>query len=343
MKLLYIVCFLSQFFLSLNAMEPVINGGESYVMCAGVEDYDLLGVHTQTVVCSDACEETIDTIVARAPHLKELRVTVIDDTITNCTLSKIAQLTNLETLFFFPPFLENAAILKKNYVVTDEGFAALAKLTHLKNFAIFGFCEISNFSGCVIGQWRELEDLQICCCSKLSDALLVHLMRLGQLKRLFWYAAISNGGLQCIGHLKQLQKLVLADCSSITSEGFDYLSSLPLLKVLSMCDVHHMNDDDLKRLTRLQWLEVFDCTAENSCVTDQGIAFLKNCNNLRMLNLVGFRALTDDCLQHCIDITSLRELRVIGSSCITRRALSELYTKRIDMDIFIDPTDRFYR
>lgn len=339
MKLLYVVCFLTQFILSLSAMVSIPVDGIACVRCAGPEDYKLLGAHTKMVFCFDASDKTVDAIVARAPYLEKLRFMITNNTITDSTLVKIAQLKNLKTLSFFPPSSIDIAAWEKNNVVTDQGFSALASLTSLQKFALFGFCNISNSIGRVIGQWRALEHLRLCCCLDLTDAMLVYLTRLSSLKQLFWYPSISNAGLQCVAHLKQLQVLVLANCSALTSEGFGYLRALSLLKSLTMCEVNALNDRDMQMLTELHQLEIFDCTADNSALHDQGIALLKKCHKLKMINLVGFRALSDDSLKLCLDIASLKKLRIVGSSEVTFDALLELYSNGTDVDVYIEPAD----
>lgn len=340
MKLQYIVfCWVQFFSAMLGAMVLEPFGGEICVRCAGLDSYALLGPKTKIVFCLDASDKTIDIIVAQAPNIEELRFMVTNNTITDKTLIKIAQLKNLKSLFFFPPSSISSEKWEINTVVTDKGFAALAALINLKKFALFGFCNVSNIIGRVIGQWRTLEYLHICCCVGLTDAMLVHVTRLEMLKRLIWYSSISNEGLRCIAYLKKLQVLVLADCSALTTEGFSHLQLLPLLKSLTMCDVHALNDYDMHIISELKQLEVFDFLADNDDLHDQGLAFLKKCHKLKMINLTGFKALTDDSLKHCLDIASLRRLRIMGSPRLTVNALLDVYSRVTNVDVYIEPLD----
>jgi hypothetical protein len=152
--------------------------------------------------------------------------------------------------------------------LTDDGLAALAKLSDL---------ELVSISG-----------------NHITDAGLAHLGRLSRLRALILHAAITDAGLPYLADLPDLEQLDLSQ-SRVTDEGLTQLRSLPRLTTLILNGTRVTNQGvariaEIKTITHLylgmtelddsavEWLATMEqlsvLAIQDTRITSQGIATL---------------------------------------------------------------------
>lgn len=158
-----------------------------------------------------------------------------------------------------------------------------------------------------------------------------------------------------IQHAPRLQTLVLSGCTALTDKAVDSVCRLgDFLDVLMLAHVSNITDNSLVRLarscTKLRCVDLAFCRR----VTDLGVSELASLPNIRRLNLIGLRKITDNALffmaesncrlerlylSHCDRITldavhvlltkleSLRHLTATGVPAFKRRGVSRFSEK----------------
>ncbi|MEC7839317.1 MAG: hypothetical protein VX777_04680 [Chlamydiota bacterium] len=111
----------------------------------------------------------------------------------------------------------------------------------------------------------------------------------------------------------------------LTETSFMYLSELKNLKKLYIFQCDSITDSAIKHLSKLKKLEVLDLsTGDNKSITDTGIEHLKNLKKLRSLNLFGLAKITDKSIENLSSITSLEKINLTWCYGITAAGLNHL-------------------
>ena len=119
---------------------------------------------------------------------------------------------------------------------------------------------------------------------------------------------ITGAGLAQLSNLTQLKSLNLFHCKNLKGDDLQYLKMMTKLEKLIITYMPGLNDaamGHLASLTQLRELDFRDSTRE---ITDLGLEYLKNLNELTSLELVGMNGVTDVGLQSLRHHPKLRTL-----------------------------------
>lgn len=142
----------------------------------------------------------------------------------------------------------------------------------------------------------------------VTDAALVHLSALRELRNLTIVGKVSDGGLRHMSGLSNLEALDLGN-NQIGGAGLVNLSNLPKLKQLFLHD-NPISDEGLSHIGEISSLEMLSLS--NSSVTDDGLDHLTTLTGLVHLGLSRTNV-TDSGLAHLAKLTSLRTLELNGT------------------------------
>jgi hypothetical protein len=154
---------------------------------------------------------------------------------------------------------------------------------------------------------------------KVTDAALVHLKGLTQLKCLYLNdAQVTDAGLEDLKGLMELQTLWLLK-TKVTDAGLEHLKGLKQLQCLFLgnTQVTDAGLEHLKGLEQLQLLYIHDTQ-----ITDDGLKHLKGLTNLIFLDLNN-TAVTDVGLEHIKGLTILETLN-LGKTKVTDAGVNDL-------------------
>jgi Leucine Rich repeat len=160
-----------------------------------------------------------------------------------------------------------------------------------------------------VGQFSQLEQLQVVRGSEMTDAGLTNLEGLGKLRRVFLSGpGFTDVGLAHLEHLTRLRALGLSGCN-ITDEGLIHLGRLTNLEGLGLtdCKVTDAALVHLKGLTKLKALGLTNCP-----VTNAGLVNLEGLTNLQDIKLNGTN-ISDRGLVHLRNLTGLRFLSLVNT------------------------------
>jgi Leucine-rich repeat (LRR) protein len=118
---------------------------------------------------------------------------------------------------------------------------------------------------------------------------------------------VTDEGMHALcGRLPALKTLILGGNTSLTADGLFAVGGLTALTHLDLnyCNVTDAVLRELRGLTELSTLSLFDCTL----VTDVGVRELRDLTALRTLDLSDSTHVTDAGLQHLMSLTALSEL-----------------------------------
>jgi len=188
-----------------------------------------------------------------------------------------------------------------------------AALTHIKafchkvQFIDFEEQQATNSMLEIIGGMQSVQRLHAWHCDLITDAGLVHLSRLTNLRWLDFDCSsnITTAGIAHLASLQNLESLNLSCCNLITG-----LQSLPSnLKRLSLAHCTQITDAEFVRLIpKLELLILHGCVQ----MTDAGIAHITKLSSLTTLDLGWCTSLTDAALEHVATLTNLNELHLSG-------------------------------
>ena len=169
--------------------------------------------------------------------------------------------------------------------------------------------------------------------TKITDAGLVHLVGLSQLRWLNLGAGVTDAGLKHLKGLKQLTTLVLYD-SSVKGYGLEHLNELPQLREMYLGGA--VTDEGLKHIQGLSQLRELDLSGtgitdaglqglqglshlerlslRHNEISDAGLKYLERLTRLKKLDL-GYTKVTDAGLEHLKPLSGLRDLYLVGTKC----------------------------
>lgn len=169
--------------------------------------------------------------------------------------------------------------------------------------------EVTNFTPIQsLRAFRELVCIELVRCAALTDTDLVedvqnlhqlHYLDLGECSQL------TDAGLVSLAGLRELKVLHLYKCK-FTGQGLAHLRAVPNLVGLNLWECRNLVETQLVYLDqfqKLQWLSLCD-----TCVTHEGLFHVGRLISLKKLNLSWCRRLRDPALVHLQGLANLREL-----------------------------------
>jgi hypothetical protein len=237
--------------------------------------------------------------------------------------------------------------------ITDAGLAHIAGFSNLESLHLSSLPHITDDGLAYVASLRGLQKLTLSKIEKVTNAGLRHLMALSNLRDLRLSSmdigdegleyisglplqklcldsmkSITDAGFEYIGHLGDLQQLVLRNSSKITGSGFVYLrgATLQRLELESLC----MTRDgfcNLRSLQSLQHLSLDSLNYENPWAREKitasivlnPIGHLLNLRGLKLNELpIGAQ------LVQLKDLENLEELKVSLLKRVTDNDLKEL-------------------
>ncbi len=228
-----------------------------------------------------------------------------------------------------------------NNGITDKGLAHIATLKNLKHLWVCGSSN-SPLTNTALKHVSKLQSLEYLLIGgiRFTDIGMDDLAKLTNLKELnlVYVESITNEGLARLKTLKLLEKLDISSCQNITISGLSHLNALHNLSKLQV-DFGIIQDDsglDISGLTKLEELLLrFDAPIydkdlvclkklknlkqlvigggkKSSMVTDAGIAYLKDLDNLTEIYCRSLY-LTDNCLPSLANMKQLHYVTVCGN------------------------------
>jgi hypothetical protein len=178
----------------------------------------------------------------------------------------------------------------------------------------------------------------------ITDAALVNLRSLGQLKKLYlgpWAGSfkqsdVTDAGVQALSGLTDLEVLDL-QATSITDAGLQSLSGLTSLKELYLGQTL-VTDAGMEYLEKLPSLEIL--VLDGTAVTDQGVGRVAALPNLEQIGLEETKV-TDEALSYLILTPSLTQVR-LDARRISRETYAQMRELRPDINLDLPPRARMY-
>ncbi len=145
--------------------------------------------------------------------------------------------------------------------VSDAGLAGVENLSRFPNLreVLISGCMITDLSLKRLADWKQLEELHLHNCAKITDAGLAHLKDLPNLRflRLLQENAgtmpVTDAGLAHVADLQQLQELMIVRIP-VTDAGLAYVARLPRLKHLFVLGIP-ITDAGIAQLRELPSIE----------------------------------------------------------------------------------------
>jgi len=150
----------------------------------------------------------------------------------------------------------------KSEILTDDDYARLGTLAHLKQLTFYGTCKMTDANAAHVGKLASLEELAVNG-TALSDDGFAHFGNLANLRKLtFWHLG--------------WQKVPL------TGTGFATLARCPKLEAFGFAG-STVGDDALKAVAAIKKLKHLTCY--HTRITDAGLIHLKELLDLRSVNV----------------------------------------------------------
>lgn len=159
--------------------------------------------------------------------------------------------------------------------ISDAGIAGVEQIDRFPNlqWGLISGCMITDSGLKRLCGCRQLEELHLHNCAKITDAGLAHLKRLPNLRflRLLQENAgtmpVTDAGLAHVADLQQLEELMIVRIP-VTDAGLAHVARLPQLKVLVLSGIPATNDG-IAQLRKLENIERI--YLRNTQVTEQGV------------------------------------------------------------------------
>eukprot|EP00808_Paulinella_micropora_P000961 g79652.t1 len=190
---------------------------------------------------------------------------------------------------------------------------------------------------------RNLQELGIAKCGKITPDWLTHVATLQSLQRLdLGYLQVTGHGLRVLANLPQLRQLRVAGSGGVTDQTIEDLQGLHSLRDLSLTGSFRLRGrTPLPPLPELQKLDLRVCTALTNDLLLTGLSSLREVNfswcsnlvelvvvpalpNLQKLSLDACRRVGDNTLQSLAGLHSLQELSLSDCVRLTNQGLQHL-------------------
>ncbi|KAK7837252.1 f-box/lrr-repeat protein 14, partial [Quercus suber] len=315
--------------LDLKAISGITSLKELQAFSSNITDVGvsyLKGLHNLTMLnlegcnITNACLESISALVALAvlnlnrcdlnddgwekfSGNKNLKVLSLGfNNITDACLVHLKGLTNLESLNLDScgigdeglANLTGLTLLKtlelSDTEVASNGLRHLSGLTNLENlnlsFTLVNDNSLKKLSGLTSLKSLNLDARQI------TDAGLAALTSLTGLTHLDLFGArISDSGTKCLQYFKNLQSLEMCG-GGLTDAGVKNIKDLASLTLLNLSQNYNLTDKTLELASGLTAL--VSLNVSNSCITREGLQYLKPLKNLRSLSLESCKVTASD-------------------------------------------------
>jgi peroxiredoxin/Leucine-rich repeat (LRR) protein len=256
--------------------------------------------------------------IQQIKSLEQLKMYNVD--LTDKGLACLAQLSQLKILQI--PTTRMPRFDDDKYWYSDDGLAQLAKLSLLEELHV-GSRHITDTGMTHLAKLKDLKVLNIANAPLLTNDGLAKLKSLKNLERLSLRTEkVTISGLSHLNALSNLVRLdiegVQRDDSNLDISGLSKLENLKfkpniLMKKKGIDMVSVLRDDDLKCLKELKDLRNFTIrSADNSAITDAGIAHLRDLPNLSEL-VIGGAGVMDKSLSYLANIKTLTYLDIAGN------------------------------
>jgi Leucine-rich repeat (LRR) protein len=201
------------------------------------------------------------------------------------------------------------------YLLVDWDKIGGAGLVHLRYMAKLRELDLSDLpvtdeQVAILEGLRGLRNLNLWRCSKLTDAGLAHVGRLGRLEYLTVGSPnISDAGMAHLAGLANLIGLSLAN-TPVTDIGLEHLTGLTGIRELDLPGAKVTGDGlrHLSKMTRLRWLDL-----QGTPLLSSGLGHLKKIPSLRRLDLSGTK-ITDEGLANLSGMPQLLDLNITATA-----------------------------
>lgn len=214
--------------------------------------------------------------------------------------------------------------------VSDEGIAALNKLTKVRSFKVWGR-QITDKSLSIFGQMTNMASLGLQDTAVTGEGgALAPLTKLTDLD--VFRSTFSDEGLKSVAGAKGMKVLKLRDCK-VTPEGLKVLSGFSNLEKLDLSE-SRADDSTLQAisgLTKLVELELW-----LSRITDAGLVHLVNLP-LKSLTLEDIYDISDAGMEHVGKIKTLESL-TLSKTGLTDEGLAQLSGLENLKELYLDNT-----
>lgn len=217
-----------------------------------------------------AFDEELLSEIRSLRRLRDLRLDALSDSGKKVPLGAVGEWKGLEELYLQSFDLSGDAL---------TGFKDCRRLWHVS----FDSCSLPDESCQYLGDLRSAEEISLYC-DKLTDDGLKRLSALPNLSRIdVSCGTITDEGTSTLTKHKRLTEVHLSS-QRVTDKSVDYLALLPALNSLSLdAGITDTWLSKLSKFRRLTYLSLANADAD--CITDAGLAQLKNCQSLKSLDL----------------------------------------------------------
>jgi hypothetical protein len=215
--------------------------------------------------------------ISSAKNLTLLNITRFDNITDKGLISLIKNCNHL-----------NYLVLSWCNKITDIGIIAI---TNANLFELdISYCnKITNLGFMSIAKCVNLQSLVVGCVDQISDEAMIYVIKhCTKLKSIdtHYNNRISDLCLQEMSTLKYLEKLEMANCHNISSNGISYLvKNCTTLRILNFSWSERIDDDAMKHIgeycDKLESLSIQQCQA----ITDNGLKQLQRLPNLKTLDI----------------------------------------------------------
>jgi len=243
------------------------------------------------------------------PNLENLRITSSHLT-SDETLKNFHYVTKLLNLNISETFTTSVGF--QNLPCLQQLQSLNMRNTNLKDDDVAYLTTLQNLTWLNLGKNRNLTDRGVC--QILQSMTKLQAVNLGGLN-------ITNVALENLFYLKQLSTLMLSFCSKLTYEGFKHLNAVPSLRSLIARCV--MDDAALEHVTGCRSMEIL--TLGRCPITDKGLFYMpENFPNLSALNIHHSVDVTDEGISYLSQLSQLRMLYLGGCAKITDVGLGHI-------------------
>jgi Leucine-rich repeat (LRR) protein len=213
--------------------------------------------------------------------------------------------------------------------LSAEGMKTLATMRNLKCVHVALKDRFQNYHGptgvSYLAGLSKLEELALTGSQCLSDADLVHLESLGNLRDLLvGFTGVTDRGLASLGKLRRLEHLTINTDSAVSKRGLNELNGLTNLQMLSVRmyrDAMPAIDEirlNLSPLTSLKTLDLAGFALQEGDLA--GLSGLLHLERVMLQN----NALPETALRHLKDLPALKRLDISHVQCSDGRGLASL-------------------
>lgn len=144
--------------------------------------------------------------------------------------------------------------------------------------------------------------------------------------------SLTDAALKALSKFRTLDKLRLVDCDSVTDDGLTHLTKYRSLTCLGLSSCDGLSNKSFETLIRLRSLD--DLSLRSGRMTEEGLGTLAS-GRLKILDLRGWRDLTDECLRNAAKIASLEILDV---GIFSRRPISIVFGNELNQGLHAVPS-----